>query len=118
MIASTIEINRLRLRAHHGVLPQERIAGNIFEVTVHLNYPITSAIKNDNIASTLNYADVIEVIKQIMEQPSQLLEHVVGRLQTALTEQYPKIKNGYIRIAKMAPPISEQVESVAVSIKW
>lgn len=118
MITSTIEINRLRLRALHGVLVQERIAGNIFEVTVHLNYPITPAIKSDDITSTLNYADVVDIIKRVMEQPSQLLEHVAGRLQSTLIEHYPKIQGGYIRIAKMKPPISEQLESVAVSIKW
>ncbi|MBQ9074186.1 MAG: dihydroneopterin aldolase [Muribaculaceae bacterium] len=118
MITATIEINKLRLRALHGVLVQERIAGNIFEVTVHLHYPVMSAIESDDIDSTLNYAEVVETIKTVMEQPSQLLEHVAGRLHKALTQQFPAISGGMIRIAKVTPPISTQLNSVAVTLNW
>ncbi len=118
MIIGTIEINNLRLRAYHGVLEQERSAGNIFDVTMHLRYPIADATENDDIASTLNYAEAVEVAKKVMEQPSQLLEHVAGRLRNALVSHFPMIEGGMIRIAKLTPPINAQMQSVAVKIEW
>ena len=115
---ATIEINNLCIRARHGVLPQENITGNNFEVTVHLRYPIEDAIINDNLDSTLNYAEVVDIIKVEMDKPSQLLEHVAGRIRSALTSRFPKIQGGMVRIAKITPPISAQLQSVAVTIKW
>jgi dihydroneopterin aldolase len=115
---ATIEINNLCIRAHHGVSPQENITGNTFEVTAHLRYPIEDALINDTIESTLNYAEVVEVIKIEMAKPSQLLEHVAGRIRSSLVARFPKIQGGMIRIAKITPPISAQMQSVAVSIKW
>lgn len=115
---ATIEINNLCVRSHHGVLPQENITGNTFEVTVHLRYPIDDAIVNDNIESTLNYTEVVEQIKAEMKKPSQLLEHVAGRIRSTLVSRFPKIQGGMIRIAKITPPISAQMQSVAITIKW
>ena len=115
---ATIEVNNLCIRANHGVAPQENITGNTFEVTVHLRYPIDDAVINDNIESTLNYAEVVEQIKIEMKKPSQLLEHVAGRIRNALISRFPKILGGMIRIAKITPPISAQMQSVAITIKW
>ena len=36
---ATIVIDGLRIRARHGVLPQERVVGNEFEVSLSLVYP-------------------------------------------------------------------------------
>ncbi len=118
MLSGTIEINRLRLNARHGVLEQERTIGNTFEVTVHLHYPIGVAMQYDNLNTTINYADVVQLIKDEMEIPSLLLENIAYRIKTKATTQYPKISGGYIKVAKIAPPISAQLESVAISIRW
>ena len=115
---ATIEINNLRIKAHHGVSPQENITGNTFEVTAHLRYPIEDALINDNIESTLNYSEVVDVIKKEMAKPSQLIEHVAGRIRSSLISRFPKIQGGMIHIAKITPPISAQLPSVAVTIKW
>lgn len=115
----TIEINRLRLRSCHGVMAQERIVGNDFEVSVRLVYPASDAVRTDRLESTLNYAEVCDVIKSVMARHSSLLEHVCGRLRDALTERFPLISSGRIRVAKLNPPIeATQLESVAVELVW
>lgn len=117
-MTGTIEINELILFARHGVYDFERENGNTFEITVHLHYPIENAMASDNLAYTLNYADAVEVIKQVMEKPSNLLEHVVQRLYESLTEKYPLVTGGFIRIAKLNPPINAEMKNVAVKIEW
>ncbi len=34
MLKGYVEIDRLRMQAFHGVLPQERVVGNLFEVSL------------------------------------------------------------------------------------
>ncbi len=118
MATGVIEINKMRVHAKHGVSEQERISGNVFEVTVHLRYAIENAMMIDNITTTLDYAEVVEIIKNVMAHPSNLLEHVIGRLKGALMQRFPIIQGGTIRIAKLTPPISCEVASVAVSYRW
>lgn len=113
-----IEINGLRLFARHGVFDEERISGNFFELTVHLRYPIGQAMESDSIADTLNYAEAVEIIREEMETPSRLLEHVVGRIQRALLARYPAITGGSITLTKLNPPIPADIKGVAVRIDW
>lgn len=117
-MTTTIEINGLKLRARHGVAEQERTVGNDFEVTVHLRYPIEEAMSTDDIACTLNYAEVAALIRHEMSVPSRLLEHVAGRIRRSILSTYPAVVGGMIRVAKPAPPMGEQLDSVAVSIEW
>lgn len=118
MTTTTIEINRLRLRARHGVMQQERTVGNTFEVTAHLQCNVGRAVADDDLSATLDYAEAIDVIKSEMAIPSRLLEHAAGRIRTALTTKFPCITGGRISIAKLTPPIPVEVESVAVTIRW
>ncbi|MEZ3466670.1 dihydroneopterin aldolase [Muribaculum intestinale] len=114
----TVEVNGLRLFARHGVGEQERKVGNLFEVTVHLRYPADGAIADDRLEDTLNYAEAVAVVREVMTVPSQLLEHVAGRLRTALTRRFPLIAGGMIRVAKLVPPFAADIDSVAVVLRW
>lgn len=117
-VSGVIEINRLRLKAHHGVFGQERKVGNIFEVTLHLETACEEAVVSDNLDATLNYAEAIDVVKAEMAVPSRLLEHVAGRVRSALVARFPEITGGRITIAKLAPPVSAELESVAFTLTW
>ena len=117
-MTGTIEINGLRIFARHGVDPQERRVGNLFEVSIHIRYPIWDAMRNDRISTTLNYARIVVLIKKVMETPSDLLENVVYRLYSALLKSYPSISGGMIRVAKITPPIPAELHDVAVKIEW
>lgn len=114
----TVEINGLRVFARHGVLDRERLVGNLFEITAHLSYPMDEAMMYDRLDGTLNYAEAVEVITQVMSEPSALLEHVAMRIKKALYDRFPQIAGGYIRVAKITPPIAGELESVAVKIEW
>ncbi len=119
MATGVIEINKLRVHANHGVSEQERIAGNVFEVTVHLRYSIEHAMMVDNITTTVDYTEIVGIVKEVMAQPSNLLEHVIGRMKGALVQRFPIIQGGTIKVAKLTPPIGScEVASVAVSYRW
>lgn len=119
VMTTVIEVNNLLLTAHHGVMPQERTVGNIFDITVHVHYPFEQAMRSDDVDHTLNYAILVDLVKEVMSVPSLLLENVVYRLRKRILAEFPEVRGGMIRLAKLNPPIpSSQLRSVAVKIQW
>lgn len=118
MMRTTITLDRMKFHARHGVLEQERRVGNTFEVSLRLDYPFADAMASDRLDATLNYAEVYEVVKREMAEPSQLLEHVAGRIRTALLREFPLISGGFIRIEKCRPPIPGITGSAGVEVSW
>ncbi len=114
----SIEINNIRIYARHGVGEQERNVGNTFEVSVRLDCDLSRSMESDSVCDTINYAEVIELVKEEMSHPSQLLEHVAGRLRSSIIERYPTVRGGMIRVAKLVPPVSAQLASVAITTRW
>lgn len=116
----TVTVDRLRLTAFHGVLPQERAVGNEFEVTVALRCPLAlEGAVTDELAGTINYAEMIDIIKRVMSQPSHLLEHVAWRLRQALLDTYPAIAGGSVKVTKLLPPVDgAQMAGASVSLDW
>lgn len=114
---SAIEISGLRIWARHGVLPQERIIGNRYLVDATIYLDLAHAVQSDNLRDTINYADVVSLIIHEMQTPSALLEHVAGRILQQIAKKFPKAQKAEIRIAKLSPPISAQIDSCAVRMK-
>ena len=115
----TIEVDRVRLYAFHGVSTQEQTVGNEFEVSVAVSYPpsVIAAV-SDGLDDTISYAEIVDIIKKEMKIPSQLLEHVAGRIAGALLTRWPAIASGYVKVSKIAPPISAQLASASVTIDF
>ncbi len=117
-IMETIEINRLEIRARHGVGEQERVVGNIFLVDVHLDVDLSRAMVSDNVDDTISYAIVIDLIKHEMSIPSALLENAVWRIRQAITTAFPTVTGGMVRLAKVTPPVPGKIGSAAVVTRW
>lgn len=115
-----VAINGLKIFARHGVYEQERRVGNDFEVTLHLDVPCSdAAMDTDNLSDTINYAEVVGIIKDEMSMPSRLLEHVAGRIRHRLEQTYHrKIAGGELTLAKLAPPIPAELASVSFTTRW
>lgn len=116
LTTSRIFINDIILHAQHGVLPQEQLTGNDYKVSVSLDYDISKAINTDNVADTINYAEVYNVIKEEMIAPSKLIEHVAGRIAQRLLTQYPSVAAITLSITKLNPPMGAQCQGAGVEI--
>ena len=112
-----IHISRLRLRGHHGLLPQERIVGADFLVSLQATVETDAeAIRQDRIEGTVSYADVVNAIRQEMAQPANLLETLALRIGERLLRDFPRIVSLTLRIEKENPPIGALAEGIGVSI--
>ena len=111
-----IYLRNVRFHAFHGVLPQERQVGADFIVSLRLGYDISRAMESDNVADTLNYAEVYELVKREMSVPSALLEHVAGRIVKALSTTYPVVTSIDLELTKQNPPMGADCQGAGVEI--
>lgn len=113
---SYVHINGIRLHARHGVLPQEQLTGNDYIINVRVGYDISRAMQTDDVADTLNYAEVYNIIKEEMSTPSKLIEHVAGRIANRLMDSYSQISSVMLRITKCNPPMEADCDGAGVEI--
>ena len=81
----------VRFHAFHGVMPQETKVGADFIVNLRIGYPLEQAMESDEVGDTLNYAEVYDLVKQEMKQPSKLLENVAGRIVQTISKHFPSL---------------------------
>ena len=112
-----IELKGLRFHAFHGVLPQERTVGGDYEVDISVDYADERAVETDNVEDTLNYAELYDIVKEEMAIPSNLLEHVAGRIVKRIRETFGKVGNVTIAVTKLNPPIGGECKGASVRVK-
>lgn len=115
-VQSCIYIKDLRLYAYHGVLPQERRVGGEYLVSLRVHYNISRALITDDVADTVNYAELCHLIEREMVLPSQLLEHVAGRIAHAVFHAYPETTAVDIKLTKMNPPMGADCAGAGVEL--
>ena len=113
-----ILLEKLRFRAFHGVMPQERTVGGDFVVTLRIGYPWQPAMESDDVADTLDYAAVYRLVECEMVSPSRLLEHVAGRIVKALQATFPLITSIDLWLTKVCPPMGADCEGAGVELHW
>lgn len=113
---SIISLNDVRLYAFHGVLEQERRVGAEYSVSVRVHYNISQAMESDDVADTLNYATLLDVVKREMALPSNLLEHVAGRMGRAIIDSFPKTEAVELTITKLNPPMGALCAGAGVTL--
>ncbi|MBR4192281.1 MAG: dihydroneopterin aldolase [Prevotella sp.] len=111
---SYICLHEVRFYAFHGVMPQERSVGGEFLVSVKVGYPLEKAMISDDVADTLNYAELYELVKKEMMQPSGLLEHVMGRIVEAIEKAFPEVTSVEVKIKKVNPPMGSDCKGAEV----
>ena len=112
-----IHLRNLQFHAFHGVMPQERTAGNDYVVNLRAEYPIEQAMQSDDVAHTLNYAEVYAVVETEMQKPSCLLENVAYRIAQRLFCDFPLIRSMRLEVAKQNPPMGTCGGQAAVEIQ-
>ena len=111
-----IELEGMRFWAFHGCLESERAKGNLFLVDFRGEMDLRKAADSDGLEDTVNYGEIYEVVKAEMEIPSDLLEHVAGRIVKALEVRFPEFVRFSVRVSKQMPPVSGMVNWSRVTL--
>lgn len=112
-----IHLERLRFYAYHGLLPHERTVGGTYTVDVRLQLSdATAAIRHDQLSGTVNYAEVYELVRKEMAIPSDLIEHVAGRIITAIFERFPLVVTAVVSVRKDNPPMGADCDGCSATL--
>lgn len=113
-----IYLNDMAFYGYHGALPEENVLGQMFRITVTLATDLKQAGETDDLAATVNYAEVYELCKEVAEgTPFQLIESVAETIATRILATYsPQVKGCKVLVVKPTPPIRGHYDSVAVEI--
>ncbi len=111
-----ITLSGMEFFAYHGCLAEEQIKGNKFIVDLEFFTGTENAEITDDLAQTVNYQKVYELVKAEMDIKSKLLEHISRRILDTLYRQFPYIGASKITVAKLNPAIGGKVEKVSVTL--
>ncbi len=116
LLSSYILLENLCFHAYHGVLSQERLTGNDYLVNLRVKYDVSLALTSDEVADTLNYAEVYQVVSQEMAVPSALVERVAGRIGDRLFRRFPQVEEIDLKIIKRNPPMGADGDGAGVEV--
>ncbi len=109
-----ILMEEIEFYAYHGVYDEEQKIGGKYLVDIELDFNFEKPSTSDDLADTINYSEVYEILKKEMSKPSRLIEHVAGRILNTLFQEFEILDYARIKLSKVKPPIEGQVKSVAV----
>lgn len=113
-----IHLKDMQFFGFHGVLPEETKLGQRFRANVSLAVDMKKAGETDELAHTVNYAEVYDLTREIVEgKPFKLIEALAEAIATRILSDYPEqVKGVRVELIKPDPPIQGYYREVSVDI--
>jgi len=112
-----MHLQRMHFYGYHGVYEEENKLGQRFEVDVILFLDLQRAGQTDHLQDTINYAEVYETIRSIVEgRFFKLIESLAESIASTLLADYTNINECTVRVVKPNPPFAIHFEGVSVQI--
>lgn len=116
-VSEKITLKGLRAQGTHGVLDHEKVEPQEFVVDVDLWLETSEAARSDDLAQTVSYAEVADVVVDIIEgEHANLIETLANRMVTRLAE-FP-VEGLQVTVHKPNAPIEHQFEDVSITVDW
>lgn len=112
-----IALRGLSARAIHGVLPEEHVAPQPFVVDLALWVDGSDAARSDDIAKTVSYAEVADVVATIVKGPAvRLIETLAHRIADAIVSM-ERVHGVEVTVHKPEAPIRQVFADVSVTVR-
>lgn len=112
-----IELTGMEFHAYHGCLEKERTEGNLFKVDLKMEAFLKKAAKSDSLSDTVDYGEIYRTVREQMEIPSNLLEHVAWRITEAVAGKFDAVAL-VVKVSKHNPPVDGACEWSSVTVSW
>ena len=114
-----LSLRGMRFLGRHGVPPEEKVTAQPFEVDLVLHADLADAAERDDLAATVDYAALFDIVREIVEETSRdLIEALAGAIaNAALAATPPEIVAAVeVRVRKPEAPIHGSFDTVEVSL--
>lgn len=112
-----IFIEGLEVYGHHGVGDEEKVLGQRLLYDVRLTIEDCQAAKTDDVADTIDYTEVMDVIVDVVTTRSySLLERLAWLSAEAIIRTFP-VDEVWVQVTKPHPPVAMALSSVAAAVE-
>lgn len=112
-----IKLTGMEFKGYHGCLPQEREQGQVFLVDLELGLGLRAAGVSDDLEKTVNYAEVFEQVRTIVEgEPCLLIEAVAEKIAARVLADFSLVQELSVTVHKPEAPIPGRFRDAAVTI--
>jgi dihydroneopterin aldolase len=112
-----ILISGLRELGVHGVLPEEQLRPQPFEVDIELIVDASAAGESDDLEETVDYGAVCEAVSRIVSSEQyRLLERLATRI-AEVCRADPRVAGVVVEVRKLHPPVRALLDHVAVRVE-
>ena len=116
-MSDRIALTGLRVRGHHGVLPEERRDGQEFVVDAVLTLDTRPAAASDDLAATVDYGTLAMRLAEVVGgEPVNLIETLAARLAEVCVAD-PRVISARVTVHKPSAPIALSFDDVAVTVE-
>jgi dihydroneopterin aldolase len=111
-----IEIRALRVVGTHGLLPEEQVRGQPFELDLDVEADLTAAGRTDDLDGSVDYGEVVERAAAVVAGRSfRLLEALAEGIAEAVLAD-TRVISVSVGVRKLRPPLAADLGSVGVRI--
>lgn len=115
--SDVVAITGIRARGLHGVLDFERRDGQDFVVDVSIEADLEPAGASDDLADTVNYAEIAADVVAIIEGPPvNLIETLADQIATAVLRR-PAVRSVDVVVHKPEAPVGVPFTDVSVTVR-
>lgn len=112
-----ISLNNMQFHTYNGVLPEEKVIGQRLQIDVEITYPIETKVHDDDLTTTISYADVYDdVVAFVGEFNFNLIESVANGLLQTLLQKYAMAEAMTVRIRKFGVPIAAIFDNMEIEV--
>jgi dihydroneopterin aldolase len=117
-----IELRGIRVMGLHGLLEEEQVRVQPFEIDLDVEMDLEPAGTSDSIARTVNYAALADAACAVVEGPHvDLVERLAELIAEAILYGSPidgsPIDAVVVSVRKLRPPVPMQMSSAGVTIR-
>lgn len=117
MMVAEMELCGMKFHSFHGCLEEEKREGNDFVVDFRCSIDIEKAAASDELADTLDYSEIYDIVAAQMAVPSNLLENVSYRISEAISKAHPELEHFEVKVSKKNPPVNGEAQWSAVTVR-
>jgi dihydroneopterin aldolase len=97
----------MRFQGRHGVLEEERVQPQPFEIDVELSLDLSPAGASDDLRRTADYREVFEIVRDTIEGSSrQLIESLAETIAARLLADFATVGVGEVLVRVRKPNVN------------
>ena len=109
-----IVLEDIKVYAFHGCMKEETKIGSDYIINLNVKADLKDAAISDQLRYTVDYVDLLKIVKEEMAINSKLLEHVAERIVSRVLRTMKMVNNVQVKVAKQNPPINGNVSAVTI----